>query len=141
MPSLRPWMPAFAGKAANWWSECTRYVRFLARKRRTGASGSFRGGGSVFSYSFLRAFALATLWTLGLAGCNAAPSQTILGSYFPSWMICALVGLGAAVLFRQLLAVIGIDRTLPAPLLVYLAFAVAAAFATWLIWLDQPLRS
>lgn len=72
-----------------------------------------------------------------LTGCNAAPSQNILGSYFPSWMICALIGLVVAVLVRQIFAVAGIDRTLPVPLLVYLAIATAAAFATWLIWLDR----
>jgi hypothetical protein len=52
-------------------------------------------------------------------------------------MICALVGLLATVIIRQILVSVGIDRTLPAPLLVYLALAVAGAFATWLIWLDR----
>jgi hypothetical protein len=71
-----------------------------------------------------------------LSGCSAAPSQPILGSYFPSWMICALAGIGATVVARQLFAVTGIGRALPAPLLVYLALAAAFAFATWLLWLD-----
>jgi YtcA family len=79
---------------------------------------------------------LAALSTAALAGCSAAPSHSILGSYFPSWMICALVGLLATVIIRQIFVSVGIDRTLPAPLLVYLALAVAGAFATWLIWLD-----
>jgi hypothetical protein len=71
-----------------------------------------------------------------LAGCNAAPSQNILGSYFPSWMLCALAGIGATIVLRQLLVLVGLDKALPVPLLVYLAFTVAFAFATWLIWLD-----
>jgi YtcA family len=82
----------------------------------------------------------SALWTVlfvALAGCSAAPSQNILGSYFPSWMICALIGLVVTIVIRQLFAVAGIDRTLPVPLLVYLAIATAAAFATWLIWLDR----
>jgi len=79
-----------------------------------------------------RAIALALL---GVSGCSPAPSQTILGSYFPSWMVCALAGIGATVVMRQLLAVTGIGRTLPAPLLVYLALAAAFSFATWLLWL------
>jgi hypothetical protein len=79
----------------------------------------------------------AALCAAALAGCSAAPSHNILGSYFPSWMICALVGLLATVIIRQILVSVGIDRTLPAPLLVYLALAVAGAFATWLIWLDR----
>jgi hypothetical protein len=52
-------------------------------------------------------------------------------------MICALIGLVVAIVLRQVLASVGIDRTLPAPLLVYLAIAIAASFATWLIWLDR----
>ena len=36
---------------------------------------------------------------------------------------------------RQGLVVMGIDKVLPAPLLVYLALTVFFAFATWLVWL------
>lgn len=79
----------------------------------------------------------AVLCAAAVAGCSAAPSQSIFGSYFPTWMICALIGLVVTIVVRQLLASAGIDRTLPAPLLVYLAIAIAAAFATWLIWLDR----
>lgn len=50
-------------------------------------------------------------------------------------MLCVLAGIGAAILVRQGLAAVGIDKVLPAPLLVYLAFAVFFAFATWLAWL------
>ena len=72
---------------------------------------------------------------LGLSGCSPAPSQNILGSYFPSWMLCALAGLGMTVVVRQVFVLVGIDKSLPVPLVVYLALAVAFAFATWLAWL------
>ncbi|MDR3518357.1 MAG: YtcA family lipoprotein [Azospirillaceae bacterium] len=72
----------------------------------------------------------------GVTGCSAAPSQNILGSYFPSWMICALAGVGATVVARVLLVALGIDRTLPIPLVVYLSLTIAFAFAVWLLWLD-----
>ena len=72
---------------------------------------------------------------IGLAGCGGAPSQNILGSYFPSWMLCVLAGIGAAILVRQGLVAAGIDKLLPAPLLVYLAFTVFFAFVAWLVWL------
>jgi YtcA family len=78
----------------------------------------------------------APLLPAALAGCSAAPSQNILGSYFPSWMLCALAGIGATIVVRQLLVAAGLDKALPAPLVVYLALAVAFAFASWLIWLD-----
>jgi hypothetical protein len=45
-----------------------------------------------------------------LAACSDAPSQVILGCYFPSWMICALIGTAAAVALRLLLVADGFDR-------------------------------
>jgi len=50
-------------------------------------------------------------------------------------MFCALAGIAATVVVRQLLTTTGLNTALPAPLVVYLALAVAFAFATWLIWL------
>ncbi len=72
---------------------------------------------------------------LAIAGCSAAPSRSVFGSYFPSWMFCALAGLGMTIVVRQLLVAAGIEKMLPVPLVVYLSFAIAFAFATWLIWL------
>ncbi|HLZ66994.1 MAG TPA: YtcA family lipoprotein [Aliidongia sp.] len=71
-----------------------------------------------------------------LAACSTAPSQNILGSYFPSWMLCAFAGLGGTIIVRRILIATRLDKTLPAPLAVYLAFTVAFAFASWLLWLD-----
>ncbi|SRR6266404_157009 len=79
----------------------------------------------------ITAAAVSTL----LGGCSSAPSRNILGSYFPSWMICALIGMGATVAVRALLAKTGIDAVLPMPILVYLAFATAFSLAIWLLWL------
>jgi hypothetical protein len=79
---------------------------------------------------------LTAVTASGLAGCGGAPSQNILGSYFPSWMLCALAGLFASIAIRQGLVAMGIDKSLPVPLLVYLALTVALAFATWLLWLS-----
>jgi len=70
-----------------------------------------------------------------LSGCSSAPSRNILGSYFPSWMICALVGMGATVALRVALVKLGIDAELPAPVVIYLAFAVAVSLGIWLLWL------
>jgi hypothetical protein len=70
-----------------------------------------------------------------LSGCSSAPSKNILGSYFPSWMICALIGMGATVALRIVLAKAGIDEELPMPIAVYLAFATAISLALWLSWL------
>ena len=70
-----------------------------------------------------------------LSGCSSAPSRNILGSNFPSWMICAPTGMDATVAVRALLAKTGIDAALPMPIVVYLAFATAFSLAIWLVWL------
>jgi hypothetical protein len=70
------------------------------------------------------------------AGCTGAPAHEILGSYFPSWMICALLGLIFAIIVRRILVAVGVDEALPAPVVVYLVMAVAFAFAIWLLWLS-----
>jgi hypothetical protein len=50
-------------------------------------------------------------------------------------MICALVGLGATVLLRVVLAKLGIDAEVPVPVITYLAFATAVSLGMWLLWL------
>jgi hypothetical protein len=79
-----------------------------------------------------------TAWiclSLQVAGCEGAPSRNILGSYFPSWMVCALVGIALALVARAVLKLTGLLEELPAPLVVLLAFGCAVNFAMWLIWL------
>ena len=71
-----------------------------------------------------------------LSGCSSAPSRSILGSYFPSWMLCAIAGMVLALFMKQALVLAGLDKSLPVPLLVYLAFSVAFAFLLWLVWLS-----
>jgi YtcA family len=70
-----------------------------------------------------------------LAGCNGAPSRNILGSYFPSWMVCALVGIAVSGIARVILKSTGILQELPVPFVVILAIGCAATFAMWLLWL------
>jgi len=71
-----------------------------------------------------------------LAGCDGSPSRNILGSYFPSWMVCALVGLALALAARAIFKALGILEELPVPLIVMLAIGCACTFAMWLIWLS-----
>jgi YtcA-like protein len=82
---------------------------------------------------------LTRLWCaaplLGLGGCDGSPSRNILGSYFPSWMVCALVGLASALAARAIFKALGILEELPVPLVVMLAIGCAVTFAMWLIWL------
>jgi hypothetical protein len=100
------------------------------------AIGSPQRGGT-----FYRLPPAARLWCaasmLGLlAGCNGAPSRNILGSYFPSWMVCALVGIALALVARAVFKASGLLEELPVPFVVMLAIACAGTFAMWLIWLS-----
>jgi len=83
-------------------------------------------GGRVWAW-----FAAAS----ALGGCSASPSRSILGSYFPSWMLCALAGIVLTVLLRLALVRSGIDAEIPAPFLVYVSFAIAFTLGIWLAWL------
>ena len=78
---------------------------------------------------------LLFLTIMSLGGCNGAPSRNILGSYFPSWMVCAIVGIAAAGIARMIFKSTGILQELPAPFVVFLAIGCATTFALWLLWL------
>ncbi len=69
-----------------------------------------------------------------LSACSAAPAQNILGSFFPAWMLCASIGVGAAILARLCLGAIGIEASVPAPPLTYIALAAAITLLVWLLW-------
>jgi hypothetical protein len=71
---------------------------------------------------------------LPIAGCSYSPTLDLLGSYFPAWMLCAAIGIVAAIISRQILAVAGINDYVLAPLLTYAALAVSATLLAWLFW-------
>jgi hypothetical protein len=83
----------------------------------------------------VRTLTAALLLTGMISGCSGSPSRNILGSYFPSWMVCALVGLAAALAARVALKALGLLNELPAPLVVLLSIGCAVTFALWLAWL------
>jgi hypothetical protein len=101
----------------------------------TDSAGQF--GGSAFN----SCGPIGRLWSaapvLGvLSGCEGAPSRNILGSYFPSWMVCALVGIALALAARAVVKATGLLEEIPVPFVVMLAIACAGTFAMWLIWLS-----
>ena len=77
----------------------------------------------------------ATVAMLGLTGCSPAPYQDVLGSFFPSWMLCVLAGLIATMAVHRVLALFRLAEYLPLPLLTYLAMIAAFTFWAWLTWL------
>jgi hypothetical protein len=69
-----------------------------------------------------------------LAGCNHVPSQDILGSFFPSWMLCSAGGILFALVVRQIAIRTGIDAFVPARLIIYFGLAASVTFVLWLVW-------
>ena len=62
-----------------------------------------------------------------------APSVNILGSFFPAWLICIVVGLLLTVVVRQVLVATNTTEYLKPAGLGYTSLAFVLIFATWLI--------
>jgi len=60
------------------------------------------------------------------------PQINVIGSFFPSWMLCAAIGIVAAVLVRQLFVVVGVDPYVGPRGLVYGSLALLITLALWL---------
>ncbi|MFD9897267.1 YtcA family lipoprotein [Mesorhizobium sp. NPDC059025] len=71
---------------------------------------------------------------LVLSACSpAAPAIPIFGSYFPAWIIAAVIGIITTIVIRLILVAAGIDEHLPAPLLVYICLAMLCGIGTWFV--------
>ena len=71
---------------------------------------------------------------LTLSDCAGAPAVNVVGSFFPAWMLCALIGIAGAVCLRQVLVLLGLEDSLVLPLLTHTAVAVAGTLGVWLVW-------
>jgi YtcA family len=60
------------------------------------------------------------------------PQINLIGSFFPSWMLCAAIGIVAAVLVRHLFVVAGVDPYLGPRALVYGSLALLVTLVLWL---------
>ena len=71
---------------------------------------------------------------LPVAARSRSPTMDLLGSYFPAWMLCAAVGVVAAVIIWRILAMAGIHEYVIAPLLTYTGLALSATLLSLLFW-------
>ncbi len=60
-----------------------------------------------------------------------APQINIVGSFFPSWMLCAAIGIGLAVIARWLFLRLGVDPYLGPRALVYSSLAILVTLVLW----------
>jgi len=59
------------------------------------------------------------------------PQINILGSFFPSWMLCAVIGIGVAVIARFLFLRLGVDPYVGPRALVYPSLAILVTLVLW----------
>ena len=59
------------------------------------------------------------------------PQINIIGSFFPSWMLCALIGIVVALLGRRLFIRAGIDPYVGPRALVYPCLGILVALVLW----------
>jgi YtcA family len=64
------------------------------------------------------------------AGCSRAPSFDILGSFFPAWLLCLILGIPLTVLTRWLL--LRLQIMILFPVLVYPSMTAVYTLALWL---------
>jgi hypothetical protein len=68
------------------------------------------------------------------SGCSRAPSISIIGSFFPVWMICLLVGVVAAFIARALLLRFRLESHVGPLWLFYPSSVALCACAMWEIF-------
>jgi hypothetical protein len=67
------------------------------------------------------------------AGCRSTPLFNILGSFFPAWMVCLIVGVALTLVVRWLLQRRNFEQYLRPLVLVYPALVTLLTCTVWLL--------
>jgi len=62
------------------------------------------------------------------------PQINVIGSFFPSWMLCAAIGVVIAVIARHVFLRVGVDPYLGPRALVYPSLALLVTLVLWVTW-------
>jgi hypothetical protein len=65
------------------------------------------------------------------------PSLNIFGTFFPSWLLCAIIGTLAALVVYAVLARTRLAAEIKPALLAYPSFALTVTFVLWLTFYGQ----
>jgi YtcA family len=68
------------------------------------------------------------------AGCSRAPTFNILGSFFPSWILCGVIGLLLTVVARLFFVRMNFEQQLSPLILVYPCLTAFFTFTLWLVF-------
>ena len=76
---------------------------------------------------------LTCLSPLGLGGCDpGAPSLSLVGSYFPAWILCSLIGVAVGLAARVVLSATRLAEAAAYPLVICIASGAIAGLLVWL---------
>jgi hypothetical protein len=67
-------------------------------------------------------------------GCSRAPSINIIGSFFPVWMLCGVIGVVMAFIVRALLVRFKLETEVGPVALFYPSVVLLSACVLWLIF-------
>ena len=76
------------------------------------------------------------LLTIEIAGCRRAPTFNILGSFFPSWLVCLFAGIALSVVASRIFVRFALDKEILWPIVVYPCLALFFASVLWLIFFN-----
>jgi YtcA family len=79
-------------------------------------------------------FPVATGLLFLLGGCGRAPSFNILGSYFPAWLLCLVVGILLTAIVYWALDRLQLGKEIVWTIVVYPCLTAFFAFTLWLIF-------
>jgi hypothetical protein len=80
------------------------------------------------------AIGASTAPVLLAAGCSRAPTFNILGSFFPSWILCGVIGILLTVVARLFFVRIKLEPELSPLILVYPCLTAFFTFTLWLVF-------
>jgi hypothetical protein len=75
---------------------------------------------------------IALMGAAAMAGCSRAPSFSILGSFFPAWLVCIVIGIVLAAAANRVLIYFKLDQEIVGSIVVY---PCIAAFFACIVWL------
>jgi uncharacterized membrane protein len=76
----------------------------------------------------------ASAASLLIAGCSRAPTFNLLGSFFPAWIVCGVIGILLTLATRLFFVRIKLEQQLKPLVVVYLCLAALFTFILWLLF-------
>lgn len=77
---------------------------------------------------------LSLAGVISLTSCQRAPSIDVLGSFFPAWLLCLILGILLAAGTRLLLLKMHLEEALSPPIVMYASLTALFTFGLWLLF-------